>query len=105
MPLPYPTFTGCPSLVGLATTPVPLLKPRARHDLAWAGGRRSGGLPSAARRRALRSGCDTLGANLRPPLHFSRSPTTDRSPSLNQLRIEVQIDLSLSQILGSFCDS
>ena len=41
--------------------------------------RRSGGLPSAARRRALRSGYDSLNASLRSPLHFFRSPTTDRS--------------------------
>jgi hypothetical protein len=37
--------------VPLSTTPVPLLKPRARHELAWCKGRRSGGLPSVARRR------------------------------------------------------
>jgi hypothetical protein len=41
--------------------------------------RRSSGLPSAARRRALRSGFVSLGAALRPPLHFPRSPTADRS--------------------------
>ena len=37
--------------VPLSTTPVPLLKPRARHELAWCKGLRSGGLPSVARRR------------------------------------------------------
>jgi len=37
-----------------STTPVPLLKPRARHERASAKCRMSGGLPSAARRRALR---------------------------------------------------
>ena len=65
--------------VPLSTTPVPLRKARARHERASAMGRKSGGLPSAARRRALRSGCDSLNASLRPPLHFPRSPTADRS--------------------------
>jgi hypothetical protein len=36
--------------VPLSTTPVPLRKPRARHERQWIG-RISGGLPSAARRR------------------------------------------------------
>ena len=40
----------------LSTTPVPLRKPRARHELKPFVNR-SGALPSAARRRALRSGC------------------------------------------------
>ena len=31
----------------------------------------------------FRSGCDSLGAHLRPPLHFPRSPTADRSHHLN----------------------
>ena len=35
-------------------------------------------LPSAARRRALRSGCDVLCASLRSPLHFPHA-TADRS--------------------------
>ena len=43
-----------------STTPIPLLKPRARHERASAICRR---LPSAARRRTLRSGCNSLGAN------------------------------------------
>jgi hypothetical protein len=51
--------------VPLSTTPVPLRKSRARHELAWCIGRKSGGLPSAARRRALRSGRDSLNASLR----------------------------------------
>jgi hypothetical protein len=42
----------------------------------------SGELPSMARRRALRSGYDSLCAPLRPPLHLPRSPTTDRSQVL-----------------------
>jgi len=65
--------------VPLSTTPAPLLKPRPRHERASATSHKSGGLPSAARRRALRSGCDSLGASLRLPLHFPRSPTADRS--------------------------
>ena len=39
----------------------------------------NGGLPSAARQRALRSGYVPLDAPLRPTLHFPRSPTADRS--------------------------
>src|SRR5207253_5288989 len=58
----------------LSTTPVPLRKPRARHELQSRVSRKSGGfrLRLAA---ALRSGCDLLSAPLRPPLHFPRSPT------------------------------
>ena len=41
--------------------------------------RRSGRLPSAAWRRALRPGCDPIGAPLRSPLHLPRSPTADGS--------------------------
>lgn len=63
----------------LSTTPVPLHKPRARHERASAMCRISGGLPSAVRRRALRSGFVSLDASLRPPLHLPRSPTADRS--------------------------
>jgi hypothetical protein len=68
-----------------STTPVPLLKLRARHERASAKCRMSGGLPSAARRRALRSGCDSLNAPLHSPLHFPRSPTADRSQSPNSM--------------------
>src|SRR5208283_1929437 len=77
----------------------PCLPPRPRPfrfanrtlvtSLPGAGRRSSGGLPSAARRRALRSGFVPLGAPLRSPLHFPRSPTADRSQNPNQLRIEV----------------
>jgi hypothetical protein len=69
--------------VSPSTTPVPLRKPRARHERASAMCRRSGGLPSAARRRALRFGCVPLDASLRSPLHFPRSPTADRSQSMH----------------------
>lgn len=41
-------------------------------------------LPSVARRRALRSGYDSLNTSLRSPLHFPRSPTTDRSQNLGR---------------------
>jgi hypothetical protein len=34
---------------------------------------------------ALRSDCVSLGASLRPPLHFPRSPTADRSQNPNSL--------------------
>jgi len=68
--------------VSLTTTPIPLRKPRARHERASAKCRMSGGLPSAAWRRALRSGCVPLDASLRSPLHFPRSPTADRSQSM-----------------------
>jgi len=37
----------------------------------------------------LRSGCDALNASLRPPLHFPRSPTADRS---QKIRIRGQDD-------------
>ena len=56
-------FTGCWFVpVPLSTAPIPLRKPRARHERASAMCRKSGGLPSAARRRALRSGCVLLCA-------------------------------------------
>src|SRR6185437_15629312 len=73
------------SLHGLPVARPPLDDARstpqtARSSRAYmAQGRRRGGLPSAARRRALRSGCDSLCASLRPPLHFPGSPTADRS--------------------------
>jgi hypothetical protein len=37
---------------------------------------------------ALRSGYDSLNTSLRPPLHFPRSPTADRSQNPNPLRTE-----------------
>ncbi len=62
----FASLHGLPVVpVPLSTTPVPLLKPRARHELAWCKGRRSGGLPSVARQRALRSGSVSLCASLR----------------------------------------
>ncbi len=43
-------------------------------------GRRSGGLPSAARRRALRSGCDSLNSPVRLRSTFpARRPQTEAS--------------------------
>ena len=70
----------------LSTTPVPLHKPRARHERQSRVGpqrRRASVCGSAA---ALRSGCDLLCAPLRPPLHFPRSPTADRSVSSSPRR-------------------
>ncbi len=67
----------------LSTTPVALHKPRARHEQASAECLKNGGLPSAARRRALRSVSISASASFRPPLHFPRSPTTDRSRSVS----------------------
>src|SRR5947207_6898337 len=64
--------------VPLPTTPVPLRKSRARHERESCVGRKSGGLPSAAGRRPLRSGCDALYAPLRSPRHFpARRPQTE----------------------------
>ena len=66
--------------VPLSTTPVLLHKPRARHEWAFAGMprvRQASVCGSAAGRCA--PSCDSLGASLRPPLHFPRSPTADRS--------------------------
>ena len=73
------------ALHGLPVAPSPLDDARSASQTARSSracmvqGRRSGGLPSAARRRALRSGCDSLGAPLCSPLHLPRSPTADRS--------------------------
>jgi hypothetical protein len=65
--------------VPLSTAPVPLRKPCARHRRASAICRKGDELPSSARRRALRSGCDPLCAPLRSPLYCHRSPPADRS--------------------------
>ena len=70
--------------VALRRRPFHYANPRARHERAFAACRRCGRLPSAAWRRALRSGCDMLTAPLRSPLHFPRSPTADRSRDKSQ---------------------
>ena len=75
-----PRAARCP--VPLSTTPVPLRKPRARHERASAMCRRSCGLPSAARRRALRSGSVPLGAPLRL---LSTFPLAARRPKPSQM--------------------
>ena len=65
--------------VPLSTTPVPLRKPRARHELAWC---RTAGAAAFRLRPGsgtLRFGSNSLNAPFRPPLHLPRSPTTDRS--------------------------
>jgi len=61
----------------LSITPVPLRYKRARHERQSRIGHKNGGLPSAARQRALRSGHVPLDAPLRPALHFLRA---DRRP-------------------------
>ena len=64
--------------VSPATTSVPLRKNHARYELASAVCRKSVRLPSAARRRALRSGCDSLGVRLRLRSTFpARRPQTE----------------------------
>jgi hypothetical protein len=55
----------------------PTTQIRALVTSGTLGSRKGGGLPSAARRRALRSGCDSLGAHLRLR---STSPARRRSP-------------------------
>ncbi len=71
-----------------STVPVPLLKPWVRYERASARCRRSGGLPSAARRRALCFGCNSLGASLCPPLHFpARRPQTESLARFSAIRV------------------
>jgi len=57
-------------------------KPRARHERAFVGCRKCGGLPSAARRRdvSLRLQCAILSTPPSAPL----SPLTDRRPKPRQ---------------------
>ena len=84
------------SLHGLPVAPSPSRR-RPLHFTnralvtSWhSAGRRRGRLPSAARRRALRSGCDALGASRRPPLHFPRAPNADRSQcSISQWHMRI----------------
>lgn len=59
--------------------PVPLRKPRARHKRASAKCRMSGGLPSVARRRALRSALRFARRSSPLSAPRPRSPTADRS--------------------------
>jgi hypothetical protein len=47
----------------------------------------------------LRSGCVPLDASLRPPLHFPRSPTTDRSRKKPHTRASCRISQS---VIGQF---
>ena len=57
----------------LTTTPVPLRKPRARHDLKDTGPHQRRASVSGGQ-AAFRSGSDPLDATLRSPLHFPACP-------------------------------
>ncbi len=80
------SFHGLPvGPLTLTTTPIPLRKPRARHDLNSAGPHERRASVSG-RRAALRSGSVPLDAPLRPPLHCpARRPQTKASLSANLL--------------------
>jgi hypothetical protein len=66
--------------VPLSTTPVPLRKPRARHERASAMGRISGGLPSAARWRRCAPASFQPSLRLRSTVS-ARRPQTEASES------------------------
>ncbi len=71
-----PRTARCP--VPLSTTPVPLRKPRARHERHSFATSQKRRLPSVARRRALRSVCVSLCAPLRLRSTFpARRPQTE----------------------------
>ena len=98
------SFHGLP--VGpfpLTTTPVPLRKPRARHDLNLAGPQKRRA-SVCGRRAAFRSGSDPLDATLRSPLHFPASPPqTEAVLNVDRdLRRAKTTAKSLHQILGKF---
>jgi len=68
--------------VPLSTTPVPLRKPRARHEFAWRRAADAAGFRLRPGGGTLRSGCDSLCAALRSPLHFPRSPIRRPTPAI-----------------------
>ena len=72
--------------VSLSTPPAPLRKPRARHERASAMCRKSGGFRLRLGGGRCAPRFVPLGASLRPPLHFPRPPTADRSSPTTQLR-------------------
>lgn len=82
--------------VPLSTAPVPLRKPRARHERAFAGRRKCGGLPSAARRR-------DVPLRLRFATRYS-APSAPLSP-LADPRPKLQADLPRAARRSSACRS
>ena len=77
----FASLHGLPVVpVPLSTTPVPLLKPRARHELAWC---RTATRAAGFRLRLGGGATLRLRSCVSPSaLHFSRSPTTDRSQEI-----------------------
>src|SRR5450759_6033377 len=65
--------------VPLSTPPAPLLKPRARHELASCRAAGAAGFRLRPGGGRCAPGCDSLNAPLRPPLHFPRPATADPS--------------------------
>ena len=84
----------------LTTTPVPLHKPRARHDLKNTGPHQRRASVSGGQ-AAFRSGSDPLDATLRSPLHFpARPPQTEALLNIDRdLRRAKTTAKSLRQIL------
>ena len=65
-----------------STTPIPLRKSARSSRACMVQGRKSGGLPSAARRRDVALRLRFAMRCSPPPLHFPRSPTADRSRTI-----------------------
>ena len=70
--------------VPLSTTPAPLRKPRARHELAWCRAAGAAGFRLRPGGGTLRSGCVSLGVSLRLRSTFpARRPQTEASSKGN----------------------